>query len=392
MWNERRRSNRLTTIATAVAAAALTAGAAYLFDPQSGGRRRARAVEKVQRGTHQARGFIGKAGRDARERARGIFESSRSRFRRPPADDRIVEERARAQLGRLTAHPGAIEISCADGYLRVAGDILASEIDAVVRGLARVRGVRRVVNEVRTHDRPGDIPSLQGGANRPRPRAEYLQDNWSPAPRLFAGLTGAAMTVGGGTRGSLPGAALALAGAALVVRSISNRPLAKTFGMRAQPEDGILVQKTIHVYAEPEELYDTWRDLERFPRFMSHVREVRKLGGNRYRWVVDGPAGVPVEWDSEITQDVPARMIAWRTVEGSPVQSSGAVRFEPSAYGGTRVNVRLSYRPPGNVIGHGVAKAFGADPKRQLDDDLMRFKSMLEVGTVRGREGAELRH
>jgi uncharacterized membrane protein len=392
MWKQRRASKGLPTIAAAVAAAALSAGAAYLFDPKSGGRRRAKALDQVQRGQNQAREFIGKAGRDARERARGWFESSRARFRRMPADDRIVEERARAQLGRLTSHPGAIEISCNDGYLRLSGDVLESDVDSIMVGLSAVRGVRWVLNEMRTHRNPGNIPLLQGGGRHRTPRSEYLQENWSPAPRLLAGLAGAALTVGGATRRSIPGAAIALAGAALLTRSVSNRSIAKVVGLRGAAEDGILVQKSMRVYAEPEQVYDAWRDLERFPTFMSHVRDVRRIGSNRYRWVVDGPAGVPIEWDSEITHDVPGELIAWRTVEGSPVQNAGVVQFEPSRYGGTRLNVRLAYRPPGNVVGHGVARVFGADPKRQLDDDLVRFKSMIEVGTVRARQGEDLRH
>jgi len=244
MWKQRRASKGLPTIAAAVAAAALSAAAAYLFHPQSGARRRAKTLDKVQRGQNQAREFIGKAGRDARERARGWFESSRSRFRRMPADDRIVEERARAQLGRLTSHPGAIEISCNDGHLRLSGDVLESDVDSVVAGLSAVRGVRWVLSEMRTHENPGNIPLLQGGGRHRIPRSD-LRGNWAPAPRLFAGLAGAAMTVGGATRRSIPGAAIALAGAALLTRSVSNRSISKTVGLSAAAEDGILVQKSM---------------------------------------------------------------------------------------------------------------------------------------------------
>ena len=51
----------------------------------------------------------------------------------------------------------------------------------------------------------------------------------------------------------------------------------------------------------------------------------------------------------------------------------------PSA-GGTRIRVRLSYIPPAGAFGHAVASIFGADPKSEMDADLMRMKSMIETG------------
>jgi uncharacterized membrane protein len=40
----------------------------------------------------------------------------------------------------------------------------------------------------------------------------------------------------------------------------------------------------------------------------------------------------------------------------------------------------MTYNPPGGAFGHVIAKLFGADPKTELDEDLMRLKSFLETG------------
>jgi uncharacterized membrane protein len=40
----------------------------------------------------------------------------------------------------------------------------------------------------------------------------------------------------------------------------------------------------------------------------------------------------------------------------------------------------MSYSPPAGVLGHVVAKLFGADPKTELDEDLLRMKTFLETG------------
>jgi uncharacterized membrane protein len=58
----------------------------------------------------------------------------------------------------------------------------------------------------------------------------------------------------------------------------------------------------------------------------------------------------------------------------------GAVRFAESGDGGTRVSVELSYIPPAGAFGHAVAAIFGADPKSEMDADLLRMKSVIETG------------
>jgi uncharacterized membrane protein len=87
-----------------------------------------------------------------------------------------------------------------------------------------------------------------------------------------------------------------------------------------------------------------------------------------------------VEFDAEVTRAVWNKMIAWRTLGGSPVAHAGTVRFDALADGRTRVDVHMSYDPPAGWLGHGVAAAFGADPKSSMDADLARMKTMIETG------------
>jgi len=56
------------------------------------------------------------------------------------------------------------------------------------------------------------------------------------------------------------------------------------------------------------------------------------------------------------------------------------VHFEPNGNGGTRITVRLAYLPPAGAFGHAVATIFGADPKSEMDGDLLRMKTMIETG------------
>lgn len=204
--------------------------------------------------------------------------------------------------------------------------------------------------------------------------ASWRRERWSPSQRALAGAAGASLATYGYFRGGLKGFAMCLLGGALVARATANEQLAALVGGR-----GIYVERTLQVNAPVEQLFAYWRNLENLPQWMSHVREVRYVGGDRYHWVVDGPAGLPVEWDAELLNVVENREMTWRSVEGSDVEHVGRVRFEQDA-AGSRIHVQLKYMPPGGVLGHAVAKAFGTDPASELDDDLTRMKGAVETG------------
>jgi len=146
---------------------------------------------------------------------------------------------------------------------------------------------------------------------------------------------------------------------------------------------GIHAKATCIVNRSPDEVYRFWRDFQNLPRFMRHLDSVQDLGDGRSRWKAKGPAGTEVEWEATIIADVPGEVITWRSLENSDVDNAGAVRFEEAPGGrGTIVKVNIQYNPPAGIVGAAVAKLFGEEPEQQLDDDLRRFKQVLEVGEV----------
>ena len=372
----------MKTLTMGMAGFVLGVGAARLLEPRGGARRRAEVVQKSARLAHEAADFAGKSSRDLKNRSRGLWHALFGW--RGPVDDEVLVERARSRLGRVCSHPGAIEVFARDRRVELRGPVLASEHDQVVREVERVPGVSAVEDRLEVHERPDDVPALQGGAGRSVPRPELLQENWAPATRLLVGAAGAGLFGWGAARRDLPGLGVAGLGALLLGRSITNLPVRRLLGVGAG-QRGIDVRKSIHIAAPPEELYRFFMAAENFPRFMQHVREVRVTGEARWHWRVEGPSGIEVEWDAEVTRTEPGRLISWKTVENSTVESSGTVRFVPDG-DGTRVDVRLTYNPPFGALGHVVAALLGGDPKRQLDDDLLRLKSLLERGKASGHE------
>jgi uncharacterized membrane protein len=88
-----------------------------------------------------------------------------------------------------------------------------------------------------------------------------------------------------------------------------------------------------------------------------------------------------VEWNAEIINEAPNELIAWRSLEGAPVPNAGSVRFEPANDGqAAEVKVALEYAPPAGKLGALIAKLFGEDPQRQVEEDLYRFKFLMETG------------
>ena len=152
---------------------------------------------------------------------------------------------------------------------------------------------------------------------------------------------------------------------------------------------GIRMTRSVVVNRPPHELYAFWRAFENFPRFMYHVNSVRATGPGMSHWVVSGPAGSTVEWDSRITADTPNELIAWQSLEGADVENSGVVRFEPRAGNrGTIVRVDLEYRPPGGRAAKLAAMLFNESPEQQIYDDLHRFKQIVETGEVVRSDGS----
>jgi uncharacterized membrane protein len=149
------------------------------------------------------------------------------------------------------------------------------------------------------------------------------------------------------------------------------------------------VRQSILINRAPAELYQFWHDFQNLPRFMYHLESVRTTGQDRSHWVAKAPAGATVEWDAVITADHPHSLIAWHSLEGADVEHTGSVHFEPAPGGrGTVVTVEMVYHPPGGVIGRDVAWLFGEAPEQQLQDDLHRFKQVMETGEVMRSDGS----
>lgn len=359
--------------------AVLGAGLMALLDPERGKRRRALLRDKAARAADAIGDGAGTTARDLRNRIAGLLAEARHIVARKKTSDEVLVERVRSKLGRVVSHPASVEVTARTGRVILAGPVLESEKKDLISCVESVRGVRAVEDRLETHKQAGTVPGLQGGKGKPSARFELMQRNWSPTARLLAGTAGAGLALYGAKQRGFLRAGLAALGGGLLAHSATNMEFKRLLGLGAGRR-GIDIRKSIFIDAPVDEVFAFWRNWENFPRFLSHVREVRDNGRGCTHWKVAGPAGVTVEWDAILTKEIPDHLLAWKSAPAQAIRHAGVVQFDEPPQGGTRLDIRMSYKPPAGALGHAVAALFGADPERALDEDMVRLKSLLEEG------------
>ncbi len=363
-----------------MAGAALGAVAMYFADPDQGRRRRAVTRDKMNSMVHASAEARDVAMRDLTNR----LEGARARIQRmlfirsKTPDDQKLIARVRAQLGRAVSHPHAIQVAAQNGHIALSGPILAHEKPGLLKLVQGLRGVTGIDDRMEAHTNASGVAALQGPGRKAPMRTGWRHDNWTPASRGLATIGGGALGAYGLARRTPAGMALAAVGAALLARGVANQRLTQLIGVGPDART-IVLQKTIDIDAPPETVFDAWEKYENFPRFMSHVLAVQDLGNLRSHWIVHGPAGTRIEWHAVLTQHMRPHILAWESEPNAAFAHAGTIRLEPSEHG-TRVTVRMSYRPPAGALGQMLAVLLGSDPKQKLDDDLMRMKNFIESG------------
>lgn len=219
------------------------------------------------------------------------------------------------------------------------------------------------------------------------------ETNVNETERLISGVSGGALTAYGLTRGDWLGAGLAVLGTSLLYRGVTGYcGMYEAIGINTAEKEnmtsvkgrsGVKVEKSVTINASPEELYSFWRKFENLPKFMTHLEDVREIDQSRSHWKAKAPLGTTVQWDAEIISDIPNQMISWRSIEGADVDNAGSVHFRPSASGrGTIVKVSLKYDPPAGKLGAAVAWLTGEEPSVQVEEDLRRFKRLMETDEI----------
>jgi uncharacterized membrane protein len=132
------------------------------------------------------------------------------------------------------------------------------------------------------------------------------------------------------------------------------------------------IEESCEVNVPVKTAYNQWTQFEDVPKFMENVLEVRQLDDRHLHWRAK-VAGQEKEWDAEITEQIPDKRIAWRSVTGA--RNGGVVTFHKLSDGAARIMLQIEYEPEGAV--EKLGDTIGA-MRMQARQSLHRFKEMLE--------------
>jgi uncharacterized membrane protein len=250
---------------------------------------------------------------------------------------------------------------------------------------------------------PNTIGEEADIARSQRREDQQPQVNVNDRERMISGAAGAALTLLGISRRSIPGLILAGLGGGLMYRAATGHcHMYEALGIdtatpregegSAPPEAyfnrGIHIVHAFSINKSPDELYQYWRKLDNLPSILSYLESVTVIDEKRSHWVAKGPLDMKWEWDAEIINDEPNRLIAWRSVGNADVDNAGSVTFIPGPEGrGTEVKVVIDYIPTGGRFGQIIAKFLGRDPSAEVREGLRDFKRVMETGEKPTTEG-----
>jgi uncharacterized membrane protein len=110
-------------------------------------------------------------------------------------------------------------------------------------------------------------------------------------------------------------------------------------------------------------VYEQWSRIEELPRFITSIREVRRIDDTHFSYVWH-PNGEDQQGIFHIVLQIPGRRIAWRTISNGFM--SGVVSFEPRSEQETEVILKIrSIFDPSNL-------------SRRVEEYLGNFKQLVE--------------
>lgn len=156
------------------------------------------------------------------------------------------------------------------------------------------------------------------------------------------------------------------------------------YTMRQDTGDYDVTGRTVTIGKPRAELFAFFRDFQNLPQFMENLEAVVPAGETgRNIWKIKAPMGRTVDVETEIVREEEGELIAWRSVEGSDIDTEGRVKFRDApGERGTQVQLIVAYKPPAGEIGRLVAKLFQREPSVQARHDLKRFKMLMETGEI----------
>jgi len=126
------------------------------------------------------------------------------------------------------------------------------------------------------------------------------------------------------------------------------------------------------------EVFSFFRDFENFPLIIGELHSITDFQDGRSHWEVSDGRGGVVAFDAVVTKYLPNSVIAWQSVPGSPVKSSGIIRFSPRAEGHTHLEIAFEYRPLEASFADAIRALLKSRSAPQIEEELSRAAIVVE--------------
>lgn len=133
-------------------------------------------------------------------------------------------------------------------------------------------------------------------------------------------------------------------------------------------------EKSMVINAPIAEVFNMWTHFPDFPNFMTHIKDVKLLSPTQSHWTVE-LAGMPLEFDAEITEIKENEHLAWKSTSG--IENSGFIHCEEVPEG-TKLTVHLNYMPQSYPAEFTEKLGVGQMVENQIQEDLDNLKSKIE--------------
>jgi osmotically-inducible protein OsmY len=124
----------------------------YFLDPKRGARRRHMVKDQAASAARSGRARLRKVAENTKNHALGAVHEVEGRIAKltkgEALPDYVLVARVRAALGHRMRNAGAIDVAVRDSAVTLRGPVDADEVEEVLRTAAKVRGVRRVENQL----------------------------------------------------------------------------------------------------------------------------------------------------------------------------------------------------------------------------------------------------
>ena len=137
-----------------------------------------------------------------------------------------------------------------------------------------------------------------------------------------------------------------------------------------------MVQQAVEIGAPLHAVYEQLETFENYPRFMTGVQEVTRIGADRTHWVMD-VEGHRREFDARITERSLDERVSWATTDGPLLAETLTLR--PMGETRTQIVAQLeadvAFLLPSDRHGQETLR-------RRLKADLDTFKGLIETGKL----------